>query len=80
MSLPNFNFKLNVDRWQKWQLELSGADHSMFEPNFLITIEAEDLADAKHILGIVVDHTNFDLQENTVTAPYEIPGGCGSEN
>ena len=77
--MPKFNFKLNVDKWQKWQLELSGSDHSMFSPDFLITIEAEDSTDAKQILSLVVDHTNFDLQNNTSTEPYEIPGGCGSE-
>ena len=61
--MPSFNFKLNVSKWHEWMLKSSNTDHSHVEPKLTVTVEAEDSEDAIKYLGMVVDHTNFDLQD-----------------
>jgi len=80
--LSDFKFKLNKEKWNAWQLEITGIDHSNFECNMNVIIDAKDQQEAEQILGLVVNRTLFDLdsaEETNNLMVYEIPGGCGSK-
>jgi hypothetical protein len=80
--LSNFTFKLNKEKWIGWQTELTGIDHSNYECNMTVIINAEDQQEAEQILGLVVNRTLFDLdsvEDTNDLMVYEIPGGCGSK-